>query len=119
MPHRMGVVGPAWVALLLVGLIVLTAGGSASVYQFYDGVGDPPPNYPAGGAGKAIFTNSWAAQSFEAGASYSLARVDLWGFAAGVANNSATLEVRSGNATSPDMLVSPLATATTTASSYY
>ncbi len=119
MPHRPGFATPAFVAFLSVGLTLLAACASASVYQFYDGVGDPPPNYPTGGNGQAIFTNLWAAQSFEASANYSLARVDLWALAAGVPNNLATLEVRAGNASNPDMMVPPLATATTTAWSYY
>ncbi len=119
MPHRPGVATPALVALLLVGLTLLAACASASVYQFYDGVSDPPPNYPTGGNGRTIFTNSWAAQSFAASANYSLARVDLWAYATGIPNNPATLEVRAGNASNPNMLVAPLATATTTASSYY
>ena len=100
-------------------LALLAALASASVYQFYDGVSDPPPNYPAGGTGVVIFSNAWGAQSFQASANYTLARVDLWALANGAANGSATLEVRADEAGGPNMVGLPLASATSTAPSSY
>ena len=42
-------------ALALVAVAVLGGPASATAYQFYDGVSDPPPNYPTGGTGIDVF----------------------------------------------------------------
>ncbi len=107
------------VVLALVILALLASEASAAVYQFYDGVTDPPPAYPVGGDGIVLFTNSWGAQSFRADTNYTLARVDLWAMENGVANDSATLEVRKDDAGSPNMVAPPLASATATAPATY
>ncbi len=109
----------AVVVLSLVVLTLLAAEASATVYQFYDGVTDPPPAYPVGGDGIVLFTNSWGAQSFQAGTNYTLARVDLWAMENGGANDSATVEVRQDNAGSPNMVAPPLASAAATAPATY
>ncbi len=70
-------------ALALVAMAVLGGPVSAAAYQFYDGVSNPPPNYPIGGSGIDIFDNQWGAQSFAASAAYVLAEVDLWAFTHG------------------------------------
>ncbi|HYM38580.1 MAG TPA: choice-of-anchor R domain-containing protein [Thermoplasmata archaeon] len=119
MTHRMGVAAPASAVLLLVVLTLLGAGASASLYHAFDGVGDPPPNYPSGGSGVAIFSDAWAAQSFRASANYTLVRVDLWARATTFANGSATLEVRADGAGAPNMNAAPLASATTSAPAAY
>lgn len=109
----------AAVVLSLVVLTLLAADASATVYQFYDGVSDPPPAYPVGGDGIVLFTNSWGAQSFQAETNYTLARVDLWAMENGGANDSATMEVRQDSAGSPNMVAPPLASATASAPTIY
>ncbi len=119
MTQRMGAATPTWAVVFLLALTLVAGLAAASVYQFYDGVSDPPPSYPSGGNGVVVFSNSWAAQSFEASANYTLARVDLWATANGAANNSATLEVRLDSAGVPDMVGPRLAAATATAPASY
>ncbi len=102
-------------ALVTALALQLLPAATASI-QFYDGVGDPPPFYPAGGTGVDIFYSQWGAQSFRASASYTLTRIDLWAMNQGPPGEYSTLEIRPDNAGSPNMGVSPLASATTTAS---
>jgi len=106
-------------ALALVAMAVLGGPVSAAAYQFYDGVSNPPPNYPIGGSGIDIFDNQWGAQSFAASAAYVLAEVDLWAFTHGSTTNASTVEIRLDSGGSPDMTTSALARGSATASSSY
>ena len=103
------------VTLLALGTLLLLPAVSASLYQFYDGVSDPPPNYPAGGTGVAVFRNEWGAQSFVASGDYTLARVDLWASANSATGANSTLVVTTDRAGGPDMVDPPLATAAASA----
>jgi len=106
-------------ALALVAVAVLGGPASATAYQFYDGVSDPPPNYPTGGTGIDVFNNQWGAQSFAASAAYVLAEVDLWAFTHGSTTNTSTVEIRLDSGGSPDMTTPALANGSARAASSY
>ncbi|HYV08875.1 MAG TPA: choice-of-anchor R domain-containing protein [Thermoplasmata archaeon] len=106
-------------ALALVAMAVLGGPASAIAYQFYDGVSDPPPNYPTGGAGIDVFENQWGAQSFAASAAYVLAEVDLWAFTHGSTTDTSTVEIRLDSGGSPDMTTPALANGSARAASSY
>ena len=106
-------------ALAIVAMAVLGGPASAAAYQFYDGVSDPPPNYPIGGWGIDVFDNQWGAQSFAASAAYVLAEVDLWAFTHGSTTNTSTVEIRLDSGGSPDMATPALANGSARAASSY
>ena len=106
-------------ALAIVALAVLGGSGTAAGFQFYDGVSDPPPNYPLGGAGIDIFDNQWGAQSFAASSAYVLAEVDVWALTHGSTTNASTVEIRLDSGGNPDMTTPALATGSALAASSF
>ncbi len=99
--------------------VLAVPNASASLYHFYDGVGDPPPNYPTGGSAVAIFNGLWGAQNFQASASYIFTRAAVWVQDTPPTGDNATLEVRPDNAGNPNMAGPPMASATTLAGASY
>lgn len=87
----------------------------ASLYHFFDGVSDPPPDYPAGGQAVGIYNGLWGAQSFQATASYNLTRASLWVCDLGTLGDGATAELRPDSGGNPNMAGAPIATATSLA----
>ncbi|HLQ42860.1 MAG TPA: choice-of-anchor R domain-containing protein [Thermoplasmata archaeon] len=106
-------------ALFLVLLILVALTASASLYHFYDGVSDPPPTFPSTGKAVAISNAQWAAQSFQASASYFLTRVSLWAQYSSNVSEASMVEVRSDAGGLPNMAVPPLGSNTQFGSAAY